>query len=153
MKILYITWKGIFKMQTFFNGKGSKIIRGLVKWLNNLQTTLILNISLLICCNKSVSYTHLDVYKRQICGSYRSSQKTLPLLKHKTLPVNYPFPLTDLHQKQQVLSTLQYRGVCLSLIHIQMCIRDSYQVHSQYSVCPLKSTSCHMAEKNIISVA
>ena len=36
------------------------------------------------------------------------------LLKHKTLPVNYPFPLTDLHRKQQDLSTLQI----LSLIHI-----------------------------------
>ena len=38
--------------------------------------------------DKPVSYTHLDVYKRQ------------PLLTHKTLQENYPFLLTDLHQNQ-----------------------------------------------------
>ena len=48
----------------------------------------------------SVSYTHLDVYKRQ--------ENTLV---KKTLQVNYPFPSTDLHQKQQVLITLQFRDV------------------------------------------
>ena len=42
----------------------------------------------------SVSYTHLDVYKRQ----------------------NYPFPLTDLHQNQQALRTLEYRDVCKKLL-------------------------------------
>ena len=45
------------------------------------------------------------------CGFYRLPQK-IPLLKYQMLQVNYPFPLTDLHQKQQVLSTLQNRSVC-----------------------------------------
>ena len=36
-------------------------------------------------------------------------RKKLPFIK-KTLPVNYPLPLTDLHQTQQVLGTLQFRA-------------------------------------------
>ena len=40
-------------------------------------------------CVRAVSYTHLDVYKRQ--------------------------PLTDLHPNQQVLTTLQIRAVCRKL--------------------------------------
>ena len=48
-----------------------------------------------------------------ICGCYRLPQE-IPLLKHKTLQVNYPFPLTDLHQKQQVLRTcLLYTSRCV----------------------------------------
>ena len=37
-----------------------------------------------------VSYTHLDVYKRQIENT----------LVKKTLQVNYPIPLADLHQQK-----------------------------------------------------
>ena len=66
-----------------------------------------------------VSYTHLDVYKRQIftkiespwdhynSGTYAKNYLILfefaaVIVCHrkKTLQVNYPFPLTDLHQKQ-----------------------------------------------------
>ena len=33
----------------------------------------------------------------------------------KKFQVHYPFPSTDLHQKQQILSTLQMRAVCRKL--------------------------------------
>ena len=51
----------------------------------------------------AVSYTHLDVYKRQIwlCLNLRLLSFAIEnTLDKKTLQVNYPFPLTDLHQKQ-----------------------------------------------------
>ena len=61
----------------------------------------------------SVSYTHLDVYKRQNQGCLQNiiwfclnlqllsfAKKKISLDKKKPLQVNYPFPSTDLHQKQ-----------------------------------------------------
>ena len=36
-------------------------------------------------------------------------------LKRKRLQVNYPFPLTDLHQNRKSLRSLQFRDVCKNL--------------------------------------
>ena len=60
-----------------------------------------------------VSYTHLDVYKRQ-----------LVLLKHKMLLVNYPSNLTDLHQNQQSLSPLQYAKNYLNLRQLSFAVEN-----------------------------
>ena len=62
---------------------------------------------------RPVSYTHLDVYKRQnqdcmqkiiwFCLNLRwlsFDKKKITLDKKKALQVNYPFPLPALHQKQ-----------------------------------------------------
>ena len=53
----------------------------------------------------SVSYTHL----------FLKEYGSKITLDNKTLLVNYPFPSTDLHQKQKIASTLQIRAVCKKL--------------------------------------
>ena len=57
-----------------------------------------------------VSYTHLDVYKRQIKGS-KSEEKF----------IRFSGVQNQSHSKRKNETRL-----CLSLIHIQMCIRDRF---------------------------
>ena len=110
-------------------------------------------------CTTPVSYTHLDVYKRQLpqcrpawnlprnnvnkpghCDrrsdteerrscSVRSLEAEwrakirraravglrVAVSYTHLLPVNYPFPLTDLHQNRKSLRPLQFRAVCKTL--------------------------------------
>ena len=61
--------------------------------------------------NKIILFSTITIVSK----SLNKFSSTLLLLKHKTLQVNYPVPLTDLHQKQQVLRTLQFRAVCKKL--------------------------------------
>ena len=63
------------------------------------------------------------------------------------LQVNYPFPLTDLHQNQKVLRTLQFRAVCkLSLIHIYVafCVKRRASTVPVYIDPPLKCSVAYV---------
>ena len=68
-----------------------------------------------------VSYTHLDVYKRQVLSRLQEDQSARYNSPYTdTLYLPFPDqPLDHVSQEHPPYSSLQ-----LSLIHIQMCIRD-----------------------------
>ena len=61
--------------------------------------------------NKIILFSTITIVSK----SLNKFSSTLLLLKRKKLQVNYPFPLTDLHQNRKSLRPLQFRDVCKKL--------------------------------------
>ena len=117
----------------------------------NLQIPLKTATKVLLIAMEPVSYTHLDVYKRQnVFPALFNVGLNLPdmtvqdfitsVIKMFNLVI---IPVTN----PQILSLLQCQNVYqleyfnqyynLSLIHIQMCIRDSLKHKAYYHLCSL----------------
>ena len=69
-------------------------------------------ILILLLGNKIILFLTITI----VWKSLNKFSSTLLLLKRKRLKVNYPFPLTDLHQNQKALSTLQNTWITLSWV-------------------------------------